>query len=108
MSVYSSDYRHATLRDPDAAALDGENRLLWRQNRRRLDAESVRDAVLLASGRLDRAMGGPSVRQFRLSAGVHVTPVLDYTRFDWESSGAGRRGAYRFLFRTLPDPFIDA
>jgi len=106
--VTSAAYRRSTRHDPKAAAVDADNRLLWRQNRRRLDAESVRDAVLLASGRLDRTMGGPSVRQFRLSPGVHVTPVVDYDAYDWSGPGAGRRGVYRFLFRTLADPFMDS
>ena len=60
------------------------------------------------AGRLDTTMGGPSVQQFALSPGVHVTPVVDYTRYDWNSPGASRRSVYRFLFRTLPDPFFDA
>jgi hypothetical protein len=106
--VMSAVYRQSTRHDARAAEVDGDNRLLWRQNRRRLDAESVRDAILLASGRLDRAMGGPSVRQFRLSVGVHVTPVVDYDKYDWNRPGNGRRSVYRFLFRTLPDPFMDS
>jgi Protein of unknown function (DUF1549)/Protein of unknown function (DUF1553)/Planctomycete cytochrome C len=36
---------------------DPENRLLWRQNRRRLEAEPVRDAILFAGGGLDRSIG---------------------------------------------------
>src|SRR5262249_43502547 len=40
--------------------------------------------------------------------GVHVTPVVDYSKYDWDGPGAGRRSVYRFLFRTLPDPFMDA
>ncbi len=43
---------------PDYAA-DPENRLLWRANRQRLDAESLRDALLFVSGNLDLKMGGP-------------------------------------------------
>ena len=73
-----------------------------------MDAELVHDAILQIAGRLDPMMGGPSVRQFRLSPGVHVTPVVDYSAYEWESSGSGRRSVYRFLFRTLPDPFFDA
>lgn len=76
-------------------------------NRTRLDAESIRDAVLAASGRLDRTMGGPSVRHFTLGPGVHVTPTVDYASYDWDTPGSGRRSVYRFLFRTLPDPFMD-
>ena len=43
-------------------AIDPENRLLWRANRRRLDLESLRDSLLLAAGRLDQTIGGPSVQ----------------------------------------------
>jgi hypothetical protein len=77
-------------------------------NRLRLDAEQVRDAVLFATGRLDYRMGGPSDQQFELKPGIHVTPLVDYSKFDLDSELGGRRSAYRFLFRTLPDPFMDA
>jgi len=43
------------------AKLDSENRLLWRMNTRRMEAEAVRDSVLAVAGSLDRAMGGPEV-----------------------------------------------
>src|SRR5262245_20576559 len=76
-------------------------------NRCRLDAEQVRDALLLASGQLDLAMGGPSVRQFVLSPGIHVTPKVDYDAFDVDSADSRRRAIYRFVFRTLPDPMMD-
>jgi hypothetical protein len=44
-----------------AAAVDPENRLLWRMNRRRLDAESLRDSLLAVSGKLIDSSGGPSL-----------------------------------------------
>src|SRR5262249_37244845 len=77
-------------------------------NRTRLDAESVHDAILQITGQLDLRMGGSSDRQFSLSPGVHVTPVVDYARFDPDSADGRRRSVYRFLFRTLPDPFMDS
>jgi hypothetical protein len=89
-------------------ALDSENRHLSRMNRRRLDAEQVRDALLQMSGQLDLRMGGPSDRQFDLQPGIHVTPRVDYAKFDLDQAAGRRRGVYRFLFRTLPDPFMDA
>jgi hypothetical protein len=106
--VTSAVYMQESKDDPSAAAIDADAVFLWRQRRRRLDAESIHDAILCASGTLDHTMGGPSVQQFTLSPGVHVTPVVDYTRYDWNSAGASRRSVYRFLFRTLPDPFYDA
>jgi mono/diheme cytochrome c family protein len=60
--VLSSAYQMSTAHNPQAAAADPENRLLWRMNRRRLEAEEIRDALLAASGRLDLAMGGPSMK----------------------------------------------
>jgi hypothetical protein len=91
-----------------AATLDGDNQLLWRMNRTRLDAEQVRDAILQIAGSLDLRMGGPGDRQFDLQPGIHVTPRVDYAKFDPDSPAARRRSVYRFLFRTLPDPFMDA
>jgi Protein of unknown function (DUF1553)/Protein of unknown function (DUF1549)/Planctomycete cytochrome C len=106
--VTSASYRQSAASEPGFAAKDSDNQWLWRQNRRRLDAESIHDAILKLAGRLDTAMGGPSVQQFTLSPGVHVTPVVDYTRYDWNSPGSCRRAVYRFVFRTLPDPFYDS
>ncbi|MEO8426557.1 MAG: DUF1549 and DUF1553 domain-containing protein [Verrucomicrobiota bacterium] len=98
----------ATSGAADPLELDADNRYLWRMNRSRLDAESVRDAVLQITGRLDLTMGGPSVQQFLLSPGIHVTPVVDYGKFDVDSRESCRRSIYRFIFRTLPDPFMDS
>lgn len=106
--VTSAVYRQSSLIDPEHAAVDAENRLLWRANGRRLDAECIRDAVLQTSGKLDLAMGGPSVKQFVETPGIHVTPNVDYHSYDIDSPGNYRRSIYRFLFRTLPDPLMES
>ncbi|HEY7311437.1 MAG TPA: PSD1 and planctomycete cytochrome C domain-containing protein [Gemmataceae bacterium] len=49
---------------PDTLKSDPDNLLFGRANRRRLEAEALRDSVLAVSGRLDRGMGGPAVRDF--------------------------------------------
>jgi hypothetical protein len=54
----SSTYRQASEGDPAAMAVDPENRLLWKMNRRRLEFEALRDSLLAVSGRLDPAIGG--------------------------------------------------
>ena len=77
-------------------------------NRTRLDAEAVRDAVLHINGKLDLRMGGPSSQQFVMTPGKHVTPNVDYGAFDADSPANYRRSVYRFVFRTLPDPFMDS
>jgi hypothetical protein len=67
----------------------------------------VRDAILAVSDRLARRAGGPSDEQFTLKPGLHVTPVVNYEAFAWDRPSGHRRSVYRFVFRTLPDPFVD-
>jgi len=57
----SATYRQSSEFRAEAAAVDPENRLLWRKSRRRLEAEAVRDSILAVSGRLDLRHGGPGV-----------------------------------------------
>ena len=57
----SATYRMSSAANDAAAMKDPENRLLWRHSRRRLEAESIRDSMLAASGQLDRALGGSLV-----------------------------------------------
>jgi hypothetical protein len=59
--LLSAAYQQKCDDRPDCNRLDPENTLLWRMNRRRLDFEALRDALLAVSGRLDRSMGGPPV-----------------------------------------------
>ena len=106
--VTSAVYRQSSAHRPEFAAVDSDNRLLWRMNRTRLDAECIRDAVLQLTGRLDAQMGGPSVKQFIQTPGIHVTPMVDYKNFDVDDPANNRRSVYRFIFRTLPDPFMDS
>jgi hypothetical protein len=59
--VLSRTYRMASAHNSKAAELDPDNRLLWQMPRRRLTAESIRDAMLAASGELDPGRGGSSL-----------------------------------------------
>jgi len=58
--LLSAAWQQSSLQTDAGMAIDADNRYLWRMNRRRLDVESWRDALLAVSGRLDRQMGGPS------------------------------------------------
>jgi hypothetical protein len=106
--VTSAAYRRSVDHSPACAAVDADNAFYWRMNRQRLDAESIHDALLRISAKLDLTMGGPSLKQFHQSPGVHVTPTLDYQSFDPDDPANFRRSVYRFVFRTLPDPFMDS
>ena len=58
--MLSSTYQQASSDRPDGRASDPENALYWRMNRRRLDLEATRDALLSVASRLDSTIGGPS------------------------------------------------
>jgi hypothetical protein len=58
--LLSSAYRQSADGTPEGFRLDPENRLVGRANRRRLDFEATRDAVLAVAGALDLTMGGPA------------------------------------------------
>jgi hypothetical protein len=57
--VLSAAYRQASGHHPGKHALDPDNRWLWRMNRRRLEVEAWRDAMLAVAGALSREAGGP-------------------------------------------------
>ncbi|MDQ3438904.1 MAG: PSD1 and planctomycete cytochrome C domain-containing protein, partial [Planctomycetota bacterium] len=82
----SAVYQQASEQVAASDAIDPENRLLWRQNRKRLDFEQTRDALLFAAGQLDPTVGGRPV--------------------DIGSAQATRRSVYGFIDRqNLPGMF---
>jgi hypothetical protein len=82
-----------TGRERRARAADPENRLLWKMNRRRLDAECIRDTILCLSGQLRQEMGGPSF------------PAALASDYGFQQTGT-RRSVYEPVFRNeLPELF---
>jgi hypothetical protein len=59
--MLSNTYQQSCDTNPEYAAKDSENRLLWRANLRRLDFEAIRDSLLMFTGKLDPAIGGHPV-----------------------------------------------
>jgi hypothetical protein len=105
--VLSRAYRAGTVHPQaeQAARVDPANHLLWRGAFRRLDAEGVRDALLLVSDRLNREAGGPGFFE-QLPAGVE----LKYDFFDWPVSSLEerrRRSVYMFQRRNLVHPAME-
>jgi hypothetical protein len=106
----SAAYRRASSPTTDqsesqqklAQTVDADNRFLWRQNPRRLDAESLRDAVLAVSGKLNQQMFGPGYRDFVYKE--EYAPVYTYITAD--DPELWRRSIYRFVVRTSPEPFL--
>lgn len=103
--VTSATYRQQSRSRDDFTAIDGGNRLLWRQKRQRLEAEAIRDAVLAAAGTLDLTMGGPGWQDFKIEHPQH-SPHYRYDLADPADRSTWRRGVYRFIVRSQTQPFM--
>jgi len=99
--MLSHAYQLASADHPPNAAVDVNNDLLWRFNRRRLDAEEIRDAILAVSGGLDRSMGGPHPfppeNQWRYTQHKAFVAVYD----------TDRRSVYLMQQRIKKHPFLE-
>lgn len=106
--VTSAAYRQSSeAAQPKAMQGDAENRYLWRQNRRRLEAEAIRDSILAASGKLDLTMGGPSFQDFVITHPEH-SPHYEYHLADPDDVKLHRRAIYRFIVRSQQQPWMAA
>jgi hypothetical protein len=101
--LLSSVYRESSGYRDDAYKADPENKLLAVFPRRRLDAEEIRDSMLLASGKLDETLGGPSVFP-PVPKGLKAGNLwqVSKNRDDWN-----RRSLYIFSRRSLAYPMLD-
>jgi mono/diheme cytochrome c family protein len=103
--VTSAAYRRSSVARPDLLARDPDNRTLARQSRLRLDAELVRDAALVASGRLTRTLGGPSVFPPQPEGVMGLGQIKREWRAD-AGPDRDRRGLYTYLWRATPHPLL--
>ncbi len=102
--VTSATYRQASAHNAAASLIDADNRLLWRRTPQRLEAEEIRDAVLVATGQLNSAIGGVGyrdVRHFQFK-GSNFYETVNET-----GPEALRRTIYRFSPRGGRNPFLD-
>ena len=102
--VTSATYRQSS-RHSQNQTLDPDNKLLWRQNRVRLEAEIARDAALSASGLLQDSIGGRSVHPPQPDGVYAFTQVSK----PWPTDAGAdryRRALYTFYFRSAPYPLF--
>jgi hypothetical protein len=110
--VTSATYRQTSSVTPEATAIgataqDAGNVYYWRMNRRRLEAEAIRDSLLEISGKLDRTMFGPSFQDFVIEKPEH-SPHYQYHLHDPNDPRSHRRSVYRFLVRSQQQPLMAA
>jgi hypothetical protein len=102
--VLSSTYRQSARYNETAAAVDADNRLLWRFAPRRLEGEAVRDAMLAVSGQINDQVGGPSFRPFTVK--LFNSNFYDLT--DPVGPEFNRRTVYRMNVNSAKSPLLDA
>ncbi|MDB6174810.1 MAG: hypothetical protein JWL59_4121 [Chthoniobacteraceae bacterium] len=105
LMVTSATYQQASAGNADAEKIDSNNTLLWRMNRRKLEAEAMHDSLLAVAGKLDLKMGGPGYQDFVIEKAEH-SPHYEYGLHDVEDPKAFRRSIYRFIVRSQPQPFM--
>jgi hypothetical protein len=104
----SDTWRQSTThpKHEEYSQIDSSNRLLWRADRRRLDAEALRDSLLAASGQLDLRSGGAS---FRPKISPEALEGLSRKASAWTESSAEeqkRRSVYIYMKRHLLPPLM--
>jgi hypothetical protein len=106
--LLSSTWQRSTASDAKCVEVDPENRLLWRMNPRRLEAEVVRDAILSVSGSLNLKAGGPPVliplneeEMASVKGGVDRWPATT------DPDAPNRRSVYLFQKRLFRIPFLE-
>jgi hypothetical protein len=103
----SSTYRLSTRGDARQASVDPENRLLCRMPYRRLEVEVIRDAMLAASGELNRQMYGPSMYPAIPAAALAGSSDPDKIWPQFDERAASRRTIYAFVKRSLIVPMLE-
>jgi mono/diheme cytochrome c family protein len=103
----STAYRMASDDIESNRLIDGDNKMVWRMPRRRVEGEVIRDAVLALAGTLDRSVGGPAVYPY-------IDPVLfqSSSKRTWNGKAVNdpstyRRSVYVFSKRTIPLPMLE-
>lgn len=100
--VTSYAYCQTSAVNAAGAAKDADDRLLWRMPLRRMEAEAVRDSILLTTGRLDRTMGGPGYPLFT----YNVVNVAIYGALEEQGPDTWRRGVYQIPARGIRDDLL--
>jgi len=107
--MLSSAYQMSSRAENELAVkVDPANELLWRQNLRRLEAETIRDSILAISGQLQYEMGG---RGFFPHLAGEVLAGASRPGLDWQKNAAApqsRRTIYTYIRRTMMVPVLEA
>ncbi len=103
----SNTYRMSKQVNPQYAAKDAEDRLLWRMPYQRLEVEAIRDSVLAVSGQLSRKMFGPPMMPHIPAAALEGSSDPDKIWKESDEREASRRTIYVLLKRSMIVPMLE-
>ncbi len=107
LMLMSNTYRQASQFNEQAAAKDSENRLLWRMNPHRLEAEAIRDSMLVVSNKLNKQMYGPGIYP-RIDPDIVNTGSRPRWPLDAKDNDETfRRSIYIFVKRSVLLPLVE-
>ena len=105
--LLSNTYQQST-ENPEVkrfTEIDPDNRLLWRMNWQRLEAETLRDSILFVAGRLEKSPGGPGVF---LDIPTDVAEGFEFFKwFPSDEKDQRRRTIYTFQRRSVMNQMVE-
>lgn len=105
----SATYQQASSGHVPGDSADPDNRLLWKADPRRLEAEILRDAMLAVSGTLNPEMYGPGFKPPIAAEAMLARNIKDpYPNDVKDSAAVRRRSVYMFHKRVIPYPLLQA
>ncbi|MCA9247652.1 MAG: DUF1553 domain-containing protein [Planctomycetales bacterium] len=110
MILSSATWRQSATFDTASAAIDPENKLLWRMSPQRLEAEILRDAMLAVSGSLNDKAYGPGFKPYIPAEAIVARNLKDggYPKDAKDNKETHRRSVYMFHKRVVPYPLFQA
>jgi len=105
--MLSNTYQMSNQYDSQNANIDAENHYVWRMNRRRIEAEILRDALLSVSGKLNLKMGGPPVIPPLSSEELAGLKDASQWPVSLDSAEHTRRGVYLYVKRSFRLPMFE-
>jgi len=108
LMMTSEAYQMASRDIPANAAIDPDNRFVWRMPRPRLEAEIIRDQILAVAGTLDRTIGGPNVYPYIDPDLFEVSSKRNWPGQPDDDPLTWRRSLYVFSKRSIRYPLFEA
>ena len=103
----SAAYRQDSHAAGRGAEVDPQNLLLWRMNKRRLEAESLRDSVLAISGALNTKLGGPGIKPRIPAELLSASQRNKWPVVKVDGPQHWRRSVYIYVKRQMPFPLLE-